>query len=545
MELIARSTAVQLALVLLIPVCVFLLMHATGSHGLADPDALHDAQLARSIATGNGFSSRAISPLRLLFDADPASLHKPDVSTPPLSAAFTAVLFTIFGARDEAAALSSGIAYVVSGAMVFLLLLRLGSGAEAVLGAAAYALALPVARQSLSGGRALLATCLLSGAFLLLLRLTSADRARDDREATSTDTRLALATGAAFGFACLAEFYLAPVVLLMAAYVRFSHGAWARRRIVCILLGAALIVTPWIVRNAVVTRMPLFTMRQYDLVAGTWSHPGRVAFQRLDSDIPWPPLFAVGRPREMARKIVYTLGHARDDVPGYGDSVLAAIFLGGMLLPFGRRRIDAFRLCIFGAVLIQTLVGCTLLRSSAMFLPLVPVAWALGLLRLRELVRQVAARPWWAAEARRARTFGASVSAGILVVVGWPSLAAVVSRAPLTLPSGPSAAFIADATSPEEFVMTDVPWRVAWEANRTAIELCATEAELAMIFNAAPLEGIYLSRDPADVPARTRALWREVAYRSEGPTLNNRIWRAPGAPTGTVWRRTHPEAGRR
>ncbi|MFQ5810208.1 MAG: hypothetical protein ACE5JM_11370, partial [Armatimonadota bacterium] len=219
--------------------------------------------------------------------------------------------------------------------------------------------------------------------------------------------------------------------------------------------------------------------------------------------------------------------------------------LGGMLLPFGRRRIDALRLCVFGAALIQTLAGCTLVRSAAMFLPLVPVAWALGLMRLMELVRHVAARPWWAADARRTRAFGASVATGLIVVVGWPSLAAVVSRAPMTVPSGPSAAFIADATSPEEFVMTDVPWQVAWEADRTAIELCTTEAELAMIFNVAPLEGIYLSRDPADVPARTRALWREVAFRSEGPTLNNRIWRAPGAPPGTVWRRTQAETGRR
>jgi len=539
MQPVAWRNAGQFTLVLLIPVCAFLTAHGTGFNGLADPAAMHDAELARSIATGKGFCSRAVTPLRLLFDADPPSLRKADVSTPPMAPAFMATIFALFGPSDEAAALSSGIAYVVSVAVTFLLLLRLASWGEAVLGAASFALALSVLRQAVSGTHALLATCLLGGAFLLLLHLTSADDAPDEPPTSHPDTAVALATGATFGLACLTEFYLAPLLLPIAAFVRLSDRRRARRRIGYIVLGAVLIVGGWLGRNARAIQMPLFSMRQYDLVAGTWTYPGRTVFQTLDPDVQWPPLFALGHPKEMARKVIYSFADIRQELPVYGDSVLAAIFLGGLLLPFGKRRTDALRLCLFGAVLLQSLVGGTLTRSVAMFLPLMPLGWALALMRLTDLVRSIAAQPWWATAAVRTRALHAGAAAGLIAAVAWPSLAAVVARAPLTLPSGPSTAFIAGATLPHEFVMTDVPQQVAWQADRTAIELVRTEAELTLAARIVPLGGLYLSRDPAEVPPQERSRWWQMAYGLEGPYMGT-MWRAPGAPPGATWRRRLP-----
>jgi 4-amino-4-deoxy-L-arabinose transferase-like glycosyltransferase len=538
MTLIARSTAIQLGLVLLIPVCVFLIAYATGFNGLAEPAAMHDAQLARSLAEGSGFYSASVTPLRLLFDTDPRSPRKPDVSTPPAGPAFLAIVFVVFGPSDSAAALASGIAYVVSVAVVFLLLLRLASSAQASLGAAAYALALPIVRQSLSGTNTLLATCLLGAAFLLLLRLTAdADVEAQTRVSPRSDTKLALATGAVFGVTCLTEFYLAPVVLLMGAYLyAILDRPRAGRLFGRIALGAVLIIVPWLARNAIVTRMPLFTMRQYDLIAGSWAYPGRTVFQTLDPSLQWPPLYALSNPKTMARKIVYNMGFLREELPGLGDSVLAAAFLGGLLLPFGRRRMDALRICIFGAVLLQVLVGCALTRSPAMFLPLLPVGWALALTRLSELVQDIAERDWWSALPARLRLLHAGTAAALIAAVACPSVGAIVSEAPLTVPRGPSTAFIADKTLPHEFIMTDVPWQVAWETERTAIDLCLLETEVAIIDGMVPLGGVYLSRDPGSAPTRGRGLWWQIAFRSEGPSVRV-MWRMPGAPPGAVWRR--------
>ena len=277
-------------------------------------------------------------------------------------------------------------------------------------------------------------------------------------------------------------------------------------------------------------------LRQCDLIAGSRAYPGRTVFQTLDPSLQWPPLYALSNPKTTVRKIMYNMGSLREELPAFGDSVLAAAFLGGLLLPFGRRSMDALRMCVFGAVLLQVLVGCALTRSPAMFLPLLPVGWALALARLTELVEQIAAQDWWSALPGRLRLLRIGSAAGIITAVACPSIGAIVSEAPLTLPRGPSTAFIADATLPHEFIMTDVPWQVAWETGRTAIDLCLLEAEVAIIDGMVPLGGIYLSRDPGSAPARGRGLWWQIAFRSEGPSVRV-MWRMPGAPPGTVWRR--------
>jgi 4-amino-4-deoxy-L-arabinose transferase-like glycosyltransferase len=125
---------VDIALVVLLAGCVSLWVFFRGPVRLQYPDSMEYAQIARSLANGNGYRTETLWLSRLsLPGAEPDTWVRegaPDVRRPPLFVWWEALGFKVFGVSDRCAIGSSVFWFALSAILLFVLAARLvGKGA--------------------------------------------------------------------------------------------------------------------------------------------------------------------------------------------------------------------------------------------------------------------------------------------------------------------------------------------------------------------------------------------------------------------------------
>lgn len=111
--------------VLCIPIMIWTFWVATESAGLQDAVALDHALTARNVVTGQGMTSPVITPLHLNLGGDPERAGP--IFAKPLFVLWQAVIFKIGRIADLEAMVASGIPWILSAWLVFLLAYRLHS----------------------------------------------------------------------------------------------------------------------------------------------------------------------------------------------------------------------------------------------------------------------------------------------------------------------------------------------------------------------------------------------------------------------------------
>ena len=462
---------------------------------LSTIEGMDQAQLARNIASGRGFSTGFIRPFAVSLQrkhaapaappAAPAELA-PDVSNAPVYPVLLAGLLRLmpFAYPDTVAAKQFSIhapdlwialfnqsLFALGVWLLFRLARRLLDEPAAWVTAAVFAGSDLFWRFSLSGTSTLLLTVLLIGLAEVLSRI---DVAGPNEAAPATPetslVRLAALAGAVAGVAGLTRYSFAlliiPVVAYLAALVTPRRNLLITASVVTFLA----VLSPWLIRNQLLTGSPLGAAG-YAFLEGTSLFPG------LDLERTLNPDFSLMEGGDVWRKGITGLREILEkDFIRLGGSWVTALFLAGLLIPFRSPVLGRLRMFVLTSLLMLTLaqaLGRTGLsqdspevNSENLLVVMAPLVFLFGVSLFFMLLDQFTGR------APSLRGFAIGIFLLLASAPLWFTLFMPVRTAVAYPPYFPP--YIqekARSVPAGGWIMSDLPWAVSWYADRPSVWL--------------------------------------------------------------------------
>ncbi|MFQ6133466.1 MAG: hypothetical protein ACE5R4_15595 [Armatimonadota bacterium] len=457
-----------------LPVLLALGFFASRFAGLTDSSALEQAQLARQIARGEGFSTQVLTPLDLA--RVPVSGRGRDFRYAPLYPLLLSRVVGTEGARDNPVGLLSLGFWLATVALTCAFAWRLFGGRAAAVATVLLVVNVTLLREAISG-RETLAWAFAVGVWLFLTHeLASLPGAEGS-------WWLPASSGAVFGVCCLLSYQ--SLALLAPALIVPALLAPARRGRTCLIfLGAVLVVAaPWLIRNLVTAGNPLFSLSWWAVATNTESHPGDTVLQWSDPGAGGPLVYAFVHAGEVVRKFALGLARLRDGLFATTDAYVMAMFLLGAMM--GRWQENAARLrtgvCILLLAAAPTALGS---GHPRVFAPLVPVVTIFAVQFFLERLERLQLGFRISADRRlRSGTMRTAALYLALAIAVYP-LVVAFATAPYQYydPARPAPFENLRERIPEgATVLTNFPWHVAWYTDRRAVLLPRTTAELAGI----------------------------------------------------------------
>ncbi len=441
--------------------------------GLVHYDAITSldlGQVARRVAEGRGFSTGFIRPISLRFRPDLPD--HPELTHPPLYILALAGAIRLRGADDLTLVLTSAFFFWACVPLLWFLGRRYLDDRGLALALALYFINPFLLAASINGGPTTFS------AFLALLFFACLAWSRKGGGAA------AAAAGLVAGLAILTRYSFILWILPGAAFLFFDPREGRGRRVGLFAVAAAAAIAPWLVRNLLVAGNPFFTLRGFAPVMETYFRPGYSLWRGFSAQ----SLLIPRRHVWAARKLIFGL---RDQY--LGILLLTGNFAGifsivAILHKFRDRIFQQLKHVLYLLILLE-LVYFALYRPDWYAVPAY-IPWALlvgagffvALLdRLR--VRSASARPAAAALVLLVSVVPISDKLGPRYVGRFP----VHHRATIEK--------VARIIDPNEIVVTDVPWAVAWYGDRSAIWLPADigDYEELRIYHAPPVAAFYLT----------------------------------------------------
>jgi hypothetical protein len=475
---------VQAVLFALFAVAMATLYTFSNFQGLRDARAMDEAQLARNHALRGQLVTQSVVPLSIgrLAARNPvgagAVREHPDLLHPPVWPVMLSGIFRITGipqtgvpttayvhGPDYVPVALSHFFTILSALWLWLIARKMFDQRVAVLSAGAFLASDLVWRHSVLGGDLGAAMFFALGAVYAALWAAErpADLAPDQGDGPVWRWLVplgasALLTAAAF----LTRYAAGAIALALFLYLGFSRRRrpWAKAWLY--LLLAFLPVVPWMVRNVSLSGNP-FGLVFHHLLGDTYLFAGDALFRSLQPEMPdlGAALYAV-QLKMMANLRVFLA----DGFGFAGGGILLALFGAMYLHRFVRPSSRLLRWCLVPAALLMIVAaaafGAESLRALVVLWPLaIPYAWAFFLVLLDRLQFEV-------------RFFAAAAVSIVMFLAGLPLLLNVLP--PRTgLPYPPYfhryIGWISTMLEPEECMVTDIPWAVAWYGGRTSVLL--------------------------------------------------------------------------
>lgn len=459
-------------------------------------DAMDAAQVARNLAEGRGFTTRCIRPLSMGLliehreDRSPQVRGEhPDLANPPLYPIVLAGFMKIPGLFEHdirsqkestfrryqpdfvIAFINQGF-FFIAVALTWRLARRLFDPRVALLTALAMLGSDLLWRFSVSGQATMLALALFAALVNVLHAIDAGSRTEPPRGTAPT---LVLAALAGLLCAGLLLTRYALGILILPVVIFLATGVPGRRIVLPAIAGALFIAaaSPWLLHNWQTCGNP-FGIAPYSIVQET------ATFSENWLDRVLSPNVSKVTTDEVIRK--FFIGASlmvREELPQLGGSWLSAFFLVGFLVPFvdpARSRLRWFTLGTLVCVAAAQILSRTHLsndspriNSENLIVLLTPMVFVFGMALVALLVYSLDV------SSEIVRTF----ILGVVVTVLWLPLAitfgpprtSAISYPPYYPPAIQS---VAKWFEPQELIMTDMPWAVAWYGNRQAILLSAS-----------------------------------------------------------------------
>ena len=480
---------------------LFYLLHEF--RGLATSQAMDQAQIGRELLAGHGWRTKVIRPLafgelqRNGRDATRAiwqdTYHAPlppllDAAAlvVPVSASWDMTRDDIIYAGDRAIAIASILLFLASVGVLYFIALRLFDRRLALLACGLVLVCDMMWQYSLSGLPQML--------ILLLLHLTiyALVRAIEKQSAGDSVRRWLTAAGLGFGLLALTHaltiWIFAPVLVISVFY--FRPRGWAA----AILLGVFLATySPWLVRNYLVCGNP-GGIAIYSALDGL-QHSEAGHMRRLDLDV---DRIIPGAVRAKVRTNLVAQFNRLFEYLGW--SIVAPVGFVSLLHVFKRRETVVMHWLLIamwvGAVAGMAVFGINEEQGVAanqfhmLFTPLL-TCYGLAFLLVQ-----------WSRLNLKHNILDVPFLVMLFLVCGLPMLFTMIFstsawrvRWPPYLP--PSIAIIGEWMQPEEIVASDMPWAVAWYANRRSVWVPDTVQAFTDMHDfeklGAPLKGLYLT----------------------------------------------------
>lgn len=454
-----------IAIIALAVVFIYVVFQATQFDALTDVDALDIAQVARNLSEGEGFTTNWIRPLTLVVDK---SLHRHhELILPPLQPLVEAGFFTVFGASARVAAWTSGVAFLITAALTFLLAYRVFDQniQVSIVAMALVATDTALLRYSISGLESSLLTMLVTLTFLVLYLHYEKPQHR---------LWLSAVAGALASLIYLTSYVWAVAWIPIVLIIWFNSDRKQRMRNVAIFVVISLLVClPWFIRNFNLTSNPFFSFRWTETVMNTYSYSANTLARRYDAAPTGLFPFTIAAPREVYRKVRSGLLGLQGVIANTGGPFVSAFFWVAILLPVAGAGLRRIRYASYALFILIAFILSVLGPDARLIVPLAPlvVVTAVGL--FFELVRR---RTQELDTRGAARWRGAAI--GVLMAVHVvPLLLVMVPAMPTFFTQGER---LERATNeldtilkPDEPVITDVPWMIAWYSDRPAVWLPA------------------------------------------------------------------------
>jgi len=502
LEVGAFAVWIRRALILIV-VAAIAVMYLYQFRGLATSQAMDQAQIGRAIATGHGWRTnfvrpRAIAQLLAHRKNVPQKIWRDTYNAPLPPLVDGIALFRVkahlklsprdlISTGDKAIAAMSMLLFALSVGVLFLIARRLFNRRLALLACGLVFLCDSMWQYSLSGLPQMLLLLLFNGTVYTLVRAVEAHYA-------GSSTRFWLiAVGAGFGLLALSHALTLWMFAGALIFILFFFGA--RGSPAAITLAAfAIIYLPWLARNF--------------LICG---NPGGVAVYSLfdgmgQSEASWMrrvdlSLAGVG-PAALRNKMMGNLITQSGRIFGYlGWSVAAMMFFASLLYTFKRRETRVLRWIILimwiGAVLGMAAYGINEEQGFAanqLHLLFIPLMTCYGLAYLLVQWNRLGINIQLARVAFIALLY---LLCAIPLIFATPWLAApkALVRWPPYMP--PYIAMLNDWMKPDEITASDMPWAVAWYADRRSLWLPDTIKTFTELGDykvlGAPVNAVYLT----------------------------------------------------
>ena len=488
-----------LVVVGIIGLALFYFMHEFA--GLATSQAMDQAQIGREIASGHGFKTQLMRPRAM----GQLQEHGRNVTQSIGSDTYNAPLPPIVNAiallpvhaywkmsprdltyvGDRAIAFLSILFFLGSIVVLYFVALRLFDQRLALLGCGLVLVCDSLWQYSLSGLPQMLLLLLFNATIYFLVRAVEAQSAGADT------ARWLGAVG--IGFGLLALTHALTIWMFVAALIFCAFFFRPRIRGTIILLAAfAIIYAPWLIRNQIVCGNPGGVAIYAALDGIRHSEAGHMRHVSLDLEGVSPGYFR----NKLTANIVTQLGKLYQYL---GWSVVAPVFFLSLLHSFRRRETSVMRWIILtmwgGAVVGMALYGLSEeqgVAANQLHIIFVPIMGCFGLAYL--LVQ-------WNRLGITLRLARIGFLALLFLLCALPMLLILVLpskpliRWPPYVP--PYIAVLNDWMKPNELVASDMPWAIAWYADRRSVWLPETVAKFGEMSDygifGGPINGLYLT----------------------------------------------------
>jgi 4-amino-4-deoxy-L-arabinose transferase-like glycosyltransferase len=459
--------------------------------GLQLSGAMDLAQLGRHLAAGHGYVTSFLRPIEVaLYPQVPA----PEIYTAPLYPLLLALSFGALPLTDAVVAGVSALFFLATLVLVYLLGAKMFDRASGILGAVLFAVSTQAAAYAVSGLHLTL------WAFLLLLTIYLLYTDRESAKRT-------LVAGAVFGLCWLTEYmtWALIVPVLVAAYL--LHGDRRLRHLGWFAAGLVVVMIPWWVRNAIVTGDPFFTLERYLVAVLPATHPGYTLFRSTDVSALNLPALIAAEPRQIIRKEIVGLVSAYRAIPMLVGLWVIGFFVAAAMRRLPDARENAMRGTVFLLVAFLAVIGAAHNPSAELFFVLVPPLLVLCGGYFVMLMRE------WIAPLR-----GRIIAVAVFVAIAaYPTVVSWITPQPRAGVTDINLAYLKQALPSQAVVVTDVPWAVAWYADRPAVWLPLTSDDFDAVSRRIGVDAVYFSTLLQTYPGTERALMWQQMYAARVP----------------------------
>lgn len=481
------------------------------------PDAMDMSQLARNISEGKGYVTDCVRPLVIGLlgqhqGGDPNVLKSavPDLTYPPVYPYLLAGWMKIIPMQWDVPlnqqliryqpefyiGLFNQLWFFLAAWMLFRLAKRLFDASVAWFSAILFVCSDLYWRFSMSGLPTMVLIVLVLALVECLTRIETGAR-EEQGHSNGWFAGMAIAAGLLIGIAALTQYSMGWLLVPTLLFLAFFAGKQRPVTIPLTLLACAVVMVPWIARNYQVSET-FFGTAGYAINQGMQNMQGTSIERSLKLDDALMNGIWTG---DYLRKLFLNARHiVQVELPTIGGGWVCAFFLVGSMMPFKKPSLSRLRyflgscLVVFIAVqaLLQTWLtdGVAEVRSEnllAVFGPLVIMFGAALFFVLLDSLEQ----PFPAA-----RTWIASL-AGIVFCLPMVFTLMPPRTYPISYP--PYYPWLIQKTAgylkPDELMMTDMPWAVAWYGRRESVWLTMNVKPDFFSINdfQRPVKGIYFT----------------------------------------------------
>jgi Dolichyl-phosphate-mannose-protein mannosyltransferase len=511
---------------------------------LAAPEAMDAAQLARNISEDKGYTTSFIRPFSLylvqqhnepknpvlLTNAIPdfaqIKTAHPDLANPPVYPLLLAGLMKVlpfdyrvnlksaFWANngsfwryqpDFLIAVFNEVLLFIVAILTFFFAKKLFDPNVAWLSAVLVLGCELLWRFSTSGLSTMLLLVIFWGLTLLLLEFEKS--ARETPPRTVRLLGLAMAAGIVTGAGVLTRYAFGWIIIPVAVFLLLFSGSKRLWHTLAALAAFALVLTPWIVRNEMVSGTA-FGTAGFAVVEGTFVFPRFQLERSLHPEL----THAMSLVPYMQKLFGNLRGNLMGDLLNSGATWAGALFFAGLFLGFrspGARRLRYFLLMCLPVFIVAQSLGRTQLseqspeiNSENLLVLLVPLVFVFGASFFFTLLDQM---PLPLIQLRYA------IITGFVVLCNLQLTFALLPprTPPVVYPPyyPPEIQRIAGWMKPDELMMSDIPWAVAWYGDRQCVwlSLDAQTEYFAISDYLKPVQALYLT--PQTMDARFVSEW--------------------------------------